>query len=291
MTCRMPRRDDGLSSSSTTAPPSKTKLHTMTMSPSYLVAFFTLLASCCCSVVQSFAPSSTAPRRKVAPTAISSSPSSLKRCRATTTLYSSSEAALPMPLEEGEEDDDEMEWVEEEFELLTERDFYNTEWKIGTLMESKPREPSSIDTTWVRLVTTEDGTNKAIWGDDSQGTWTIDVPSQFFSISKETFGGWFGKQIWAGTVDDFYYLEGTVRGWSPISPASVVGQWQATRLGVVDGERVTEEERGVAPWFMEPEEVEGESESENEGTEEREVNESKEDVVSETKENEDSVKE
>jgi len=196
-----------------------------------------------------------------------------------------------MPLEEGEEDDDEMEWVEEEFELLTERDFYNTEWKIGTLMESKPREPSSIDTTWVRLVTTEDGTNKAIWGDDSQGTWTIDVPSQFFSISKETFGGWFGKQIWAGTIDDFYYLEGTVRGWSPISPASVVGQWQATRLGVVDGERVAQEERGVAPWFMEPEEVEGESESENEGTEEREVNESKEDVVSETKENEDSVKE
>jgi hypothetical protein len=26
-----------------------------------------------------------------------------------------------------------MEWIEEEFELLTERDFYNTEWKIGTL--------------------------------------------------------------------------------------------------------------------------------------------------------------
>ena len=33
------------------------------------------------------------------------------------------------------------------------------------------------------------------------------------------------------------------------SPASVVGQWQAIRLGVVDGERVTAEERGVAPWF------------------------------------------
>jgi hypothetical protein len=28
-----------------------------------------------------------------------------------------------------------------------------------------------------------------------------------------------------------------------------VGQWQAIRLGVVDGERVTVEERGVAPWF------------------------------------------
>ena len=65
-----------------------------------------------------------------------------------------------------------------------------------------------------------------------------------------------GKKIWAGTIDDFYYLEGTVRGWSPISPASVDGQWQAVRLGVVDGERVAVEERGEAPWFGEEEEDE-----------------------------------
>ncbi len=157
-----------------------------------------------------------------------------------------------------EEEDDEEEWVEEEFELLTERDFYNTEWKIGTLMDGTPRSSTSIDTTWVRLVTTEDGTNKAVWGDGSKGKWTIDVPSQFFSISKETFGGWLGKQIWAGTIDDFYYLDGTVRGWSPISPASVVGQWQAIRLGSMEGgDRVSPEERGVAPWFMEEDEEEG----------------------------------
>ncbi len=30
---------------------------------------------------------------------------------------------------------------------------------------------------------------------------------------------------------------------------SVVGQWQGVRLGFVDGERVTADERGVAPWF------------------------------------------
>lgn len=160
-----------------------------------------------------------------------------------------------------------MEWVEEEFELLTEQDFYNTEWKIGTLMDGKPRDAKSIDTTWVRLVTTETGENKAIWGDDSKGKWTIDVPSQFFSISKESFGGWFGKKIWAGTIEDFYFLEGTVRGWSPISPASVVGQWQAIRLGVVDGERVSPEERGEAPWFTEEEEEE-EDTTEDEGNEE-----------------------
>jgi len=173
------------------------------------------------------------------------SPTRSQRC---TSLFMSSEAVSgPIPMID--EDDEELEWVEEEFETLTERDFYNTEWKIGTLIDNKPRDPKSIDTTWVRLTTTEEGTNKATWGDGSQGKWTVDVPSQYFSISKETFGGFFGKKIWAGNIDDFYYLEGTVRGWSPISPASVVGQWQAIRLGVVDGERVTAEERGVAPWF------------------------------------------
>lgn len=167
-------------------------------------------------------------------------------------------------LDEKDDDDEEMEWVEEEFELLTERDFYNTEWKIGTLMDGAPRSPTSIDTTWVRLMTTEDGTNKAVWGDGSKGKWTIDVPSQFFSISKETFGGWLGKRIWAGTIEDFYYLEGTVRGWSPISPASVDGQWQAIRLGSMDGgDRVTAEERGVAPWFMEEEEEQKEEEGDD----------------------------
>ena len=77
-----------------------------------------------------------------------------------------------------------MEWIKEEFELLTEHDFHNTECKIGTLMDDKPQLPKNIDTTGVPLVTTEDGTNKAIWGDGANGKWTIDVPSQFFSILK-----------------------------------------------------------------------------------------------------------
>ena len=167
--------------------------------------------------------------------------------------------------------DEEMEWVEEEFELLTERDFYNTEWKIGTLMDNKPRDAKSIDTTWVRLVTTDSGENEAIWGDGAKGKWTIDVPSQFFSISKESFGGWLGKKIWAGTIEDFYYLEGTVRGWGPISPASVVGQWQGVRLAVVDGERVTAEERGVAPWFAMDDEEEIDSIDADDGDNVREL--------------------
>jgi len=178
--------------------------------------------------------------------------------RSSSLRMSSVEAPLPSLNNnaEGEDDDDgDMEWVAEEFELLTERDFYNTEWKIGTLMDNMPREAQSIDTTWVRLVTTDAGENKAIWGDGAAGKWTVDTPSQFFSISKESFGGWLGKRIWAGTVDDFYFLDGTVRGWSPLTPASVVGQWQAKRLGPVDGEdRCTDQERGTAPWFLSEEE-------------------------------------
>mmetsp|Transcript_17924 Transcript_17924/g.43107 ORF Transcript_17924/g.43107 Transcript_17924/m.43107 type:complete len:250 (+) Transcript_17924:67-816(+) len=207
------------------------------------------------------------------PTVLTTLAGSTRRCnrdQAASDLRSSmstaaSDADLSLLMED--EDDNEMEWVEEEFELLTESDFYNTEWKLGTLMEGKPRSAESIDTTWVRLVTNDMGENLAIWGDDAKGKWTVDVPSQFFSISKESFGGWFGKQIWAGTIEDFYYLEGTVRGWGPISPASVVGQWQAVRLGVVDGDRVSVEERGEAPWF-EMKEDEG-----DEGDEEGEENE------------------
>jgi hypothetical protein len=137
-------------------------------------------------------------------------------------------------------DDD---WEYEEYEVLQESDFYNSEWKVGTLWDSKM---DNIQTTWCRLVVKDDQ-NVAIWGDGAVGKWNFDVPSQFIGISKESFGGWLGKQIWAGVVDDFYYMQGTVRGWSPISPASVMAQWQAKRLGF------SEEETGIAPWFQQEE--------------------------------------
>ncbi|KAL3790135.1 hypothetical protein HJC23_009572 [Cyclotella cryptica] len=235
--------------------------------PLLLLAITRLLS---CQVVHSFTPPQPSPSLAQRCTSLIT-PSCEKKAfdsASITSLFMSSEVGVSDAISIGEEDDDdddETEWVEEEFEVLSERDFYNTEWKIGTLMDNKPRVPSSIDTTWVRLTTTEDGQNKAVWGDNSKGRWVVDVPSQYFSISKETFGGWFGKKIWAGTIEDFYYLEGTVRGWSPVSPASVIGQWQAIRLGVVDGERVTPEERGVAPWFQMVKEGEEDSEEENEG--------------------------
>jgi len=141
---------------------------------------------------------------------------------------------------ENNDDDDDDEWEYQEYEILQESDFYNSEWKIGTLWDNNP---SNIDTTWCRLVLKDDQ-NVAIWGDGAVGKWNFDVASQFLGISKDSFGGWLGKKIWAGVVDDYYYIQGTVRGWSPISPASVLAQWQAKRLGV------SEEEAGTAPWFQ-----------------------------------------
>lgn len=135
----------------------------------------------------------------------------------------------------------EEEWEYEEYEELEERDFFNSEWKVGTVWESNRQK---IDVTWCRLIAKEKELI-AVWGDGAMGKWSFDRGSQFISISKETWGGWGGKRIWAGVTDDYYFMEGTVRGWSPLSPASVLGQWQAKRLGV------DPEEMGVAPWFQE----------------------------------------
>ena len=134
-----------------------------------------------------------------------------------------------------------------------------SEWKIGIVWNDNE---DVIKETWVRLIVDDNGggpgstpTNVAIWGDGGKGKWSVDVPNQFFSISKESFGGWFGKRIFAGNADDYYYLQGTVRGWSPIQSASVLGQWQMKRLGV------DREEAGIAPWFQEDDDDEEEASS------------------------------
>ena len=143
------------------------------------------------------------------------------------------------------DDDDEEDYEILEYESLTEAEFVKSEWLVGTIMDNNP---NKIQETWVRLITDENGKNVAYWGDDSEGKWALDQASQFLSISKESV---FGKQIWACTVEDFYYLSGTVRGWTYWAAAAVLGQWQAKRLGV------DPDEAGVAPWFEE-EDVQGE---------------------------------
>mmetsp|Transcript_21519 Transcript_21519/g.33168 ORF Transcript_21519/g.33168 Transcript_21519/m.33168 type:complete len:244 (+) Transcript_21519:329-1060(+) len=171
-------------------------------------------------------------------------PTSTSLCMSSSTQEnsSSSSSSSASNLAENRYADDEEEWEYVEVEALTEADFVGSEWLVGTNWNNNP---SQIKETWCRLVTTEDGTNLAVWGDKAEGKWNLEVGSQFLSISKETWGGWGGKKIWAGVVDDYYFLQGTVRGWSFTSPAEVLGGWQGKRLGV------DPEEAGVAPWFLE----------------------------------------
>lgn len=138
--------------------------------------------------------------------------------------------------------DDEYEYIE--IERLTESDFVGSEWLVGTNWENNR---DKIEETWLRCAVDKDGNNVAIWGDDSKGKWSIDIASGFFSASKESLLT--GKKIWATTADDYYYMQGTVRGWSFLSAANVMGQWQARRLGV------DKEEAGIAPWFEELEDT------------------------------------
>ena len=151
---------------------------------------------------------------------------------------SSTESVSVAPMED-DDDDDEYEYVE--YDILTESEFMGSEWLVGTVMDNRQK---NIAETWVRLATDKDGKNVAIWGDNSEGNWNFDTANQFLSVSKNAV---WGKNIWAGVVDDFYFCRGTVRGWNFLSAASVVGQWQAKRLGV------EKDEAGVAPWFEEEE--------------------------------------
>lgn len=177
---------------------------------------------------------------------VSPSSSRLLRTQVVTTLSSSTIINSNPPAtsadDEDDDDDDEYEYVE--YEMLTEPEFLGSEWLVGTCDD---KSPDRIDETWVRLATDKDGKNVAIWGDNSEGTWNFDTANQFLSMSKENL---LGKKIWAGVVEDYYFTQGTVRGWNFLSPAAVLGQWQAKRLGV------DPEEAGVAPWFEQEEEEE-----------------------------------
>jgi succinate dehydrogenase/fumarate reductase flavoprotein subunit len=156
-------------------------------------------------------------------------------------LYS--DLALPQERGNDKDDDDDDEWEYLEYDDLKESDFIGSEWLVGTNFD---RQPDKIQETWARCIINneKDGKQPCIWGDGSTGSWSFDRASQYFSMSKEY--PW-GKTIWAGTVEDYYYLQGTVRGWTYFSAAQVVGQWQSKRLGV------DPDEAGTAPWFEEEE--------------------------------------
>jgi hypothetical protein len=163
-----------------------------------------------------------------------------------TTINSSPEAVQAEEDEDEDDDEDEYEYVE--YDILTEPEFMGSEWLVGTVYE---RNPNKIQETWSRLTTDKDGKNVAIWGDGAQGTWSFDVANQFLSMSKDNI---FGKNIWAGVVEDYYFTYGTVRGWNFFQAAAVNAQWQAKRLGV------DPEEAGTPPWFETSDEEESDDE-------------------------------
>lgn len=175
--------------------------------------------------------------------------------RTNTQRWTSTSEELAPTAATSDDDDEEEDWEYVEFESLTETDLIGSEWLVGTCWDDKA---DKIDETWCRLVTTEKGENLAVWGDNKEGKWALDVATQYVTISKNYV---WGKQIWAALVEDYYFLAGTVRGWTYVSAACVEAQWQAKRLGV------DPEEAGTAPWFEEDDEEESATDEASAGLE------------------------
>jgi len=57
----------------------------------------------------------------------------------------------------------------------------------------------------------------------------------YLSFSRDFKFGWGGKRLFAAKLSrkqNEVFLDGLVRGWTPLEPATVMGQFQAIRLGV-----------------------------------------------------------
>lgn len=105
-------------------------------------------------------------------------------------------------------------------------DFAGSEWKIGVNW----RDSEKVEVSWFRIK--EDGTSQWGFNIGSQGQWKMDE-GMYLTVSQDYLLGWNGKKLYTAKIDpDTNYLEGIVRGWKPWEPASVMGRWQAVRLGV-----------------------------------------------------------
>mmetsp|Transcript_84456 Transcript_84456/g.169027 ORF Transcript_84456/g.169027 Transcript_84456/m.169027 type:complete len:349 (-) Transcript_84456:214-1260(-) len=114
---------------------------------------------------------------------------------------------------------------EEDRSRWSKEDFIKSEWKIAIMWEgsNKPQE------TWIRFV----DDFELEWGLNAKGTW--EMSGQFLSFSRDFAFGIGGKRIFGAKLSrkqNEVYIDGLVRGWSPIAPANVMGQFQAMRLNV-----------------------------------------------------------
>ncbi|KAJ1455195.1 hypothetical protein M885DRAFT_617350 [Pelagophyceae sp. CCMP2097] len=124
----------------------------------------------------------------------------------------------------------------EEAEEAAVYDLDGSEWKVGILWNGKKK----IDVTWIRC----NPGGVARWGLPAEGKWKVE-DGNYATFSRDFFGGWNGKRLLSARLQgDGNYLSGYVRGWKPWDTASVLGQFQAIRLGV---DRSAED----APWLAE----------------------------------------
>lgn len=138
---------------------------------------------------------------------------------------------------EGSIDGNEYEYIE--YDELTEKQFMGSVWLVGTNEADNEGNVTDKVTETKLFLTTDDQDKKvAMWGDCSKGKWYIDNGN--FLASKESL---FGRRYWTCYADDFYFMEGTIQGWSLISPAMKLGMFQAIRLDV------DKEVMGEAPWI------------------------------------------
>ena len=140
------------------------------------------------------------------------------------------EPAVVAPLPEEEEAEEPPPAVR-----FADADILGSEWKIGILWNDR----SKLDVTWVRCKEAKE----VQWGFRAKGKWTLE-DGLFLTFSRDFFGGWHGKRLFSGKLtDDGNFIQGVVRGWKPWDTASVMGKFQAIRLGV--------ERPNPAPWLSE----------------------------------------
>mmetsp|Transcript_30497 Transcript_30497/g.68390 ORF Transcript_30497/g.68390 Transcript_30497/m.68390 type:complete len:316 (+) Transcript_30497:61-1008(+) len=104
-------------------------------------------------------------------------------------------------------------------------DFIKTEWKIAIQWEDSKK----ITETWIRFV----DDFELEWGLNAKGSWGLE--GQYLTFSRDFSFGWGGKRIYGAKLtrkQNEVYIDGIVRGWTPLMPANNLGQFQAMRLGV-----------------------------------------------------------
>ena len=83
---------------------------------------------------------------------------------------------------------------------------------------------------WRQVALKADGS--VVWLDKGKGTWRLRTKSRDLVFYRDYFLNWNGKRIYSAklvtnTCD--MYLEGQIKGWTPLKSLEVMGTFQAVR--------------------------------------------------------------